>query len=170
MPDGLPVKLAVDFTLNGKPVEVEVATNTVLGDLIRDHFGLQGVKLACSRAVCGACSVLVDGMPRASCSTFAFDVDGCDVRTVEGLEAEDGTLDSVQEAFADQSAFQCGYCTSGMILLTKALLDHDPDPDRETIVEWLSSNICRCTGYTLIIEAVQDAARRRRAAGAGSGR
>jgi aerobic carbon-monoxide dehydrogenase small subunit len=111
--------------------------------------------------VCGSCTVLVDGTPVAACSKFAFQIDGSRVTTVEGLGAG-GALDPVQQAFVDNAAFQCGYCTSGMILLSKALLAHDPDPDRATIVEWLSSNVCRCTGYTQIIAAVEDAARRLR--------
>jgi len=162
---GPSLKLA--FTLDGRPVEIETATSTSLADLLRESFGRTGTKISCSRAVCGACTVLVDGRPTASCATFAFEVEGAVVRTVEGL-AQGETLDPVQAAFADLSAFQCGYCTSGMIMLATALLDSQPDPSRETIVEWISSNICRCTGYTLIIEAIQEAARRRNAAGGGA--
>jgi len=152
------------FTLNGAAVSVSVPTSRTLVDMLRDDLGLRGTKLACSRSVCGACTVLIDGRPAASCATFAFEVDGAEIRTVEGLE-KDGELSPVQAAFADLSAFQCGYCTAGMMMLAESLLEHDPDPSRETIIEWISSNICRCTGYTLIIEAVQDAARRRREAG-----
>lgn len=153
----------LSFTLNGAPVETATATATALADLLRESRDGRGTKLACERAVCGACTVLVDGVPRASCSVFAFEVEGCDVRTVEGLTA-DGNLSPVQAAFADNAAFQCGFCTAGMILLTEALLARDPDPDDATIRDWLSSNICRCTGYSLILEAVRDAARRRREA------
>lgn len=156
--------LALAFTLDGRPVRVETATSTSLADLLREDLGHKGAKLSCSRAVCGACTVLVDGRPTASCATFAFEVEGTEVRTVEGL-AKGGELSPVQAAFADLSAFQCGYCTSGMIMLATALLEAEPDPSRETIVEWISSNICRCTGYTLIVEAVQEAARRRNGTG-----
>jgi aerobic carbon-monoxide dehydrogenase small subunit len=159
--------LVLRFTLNGRPVVRDVPTNRLLADLLRDDLGCTGTKVGCSRGVCGACTTLVDGRPVASCSAFAFQVEGCQVTTIEGL-AKAGTtgaaLDPVQQAFVDHAAFQCGYCTAGMILLTKALLAHEPEPDRETIVEWISSNVCRCTGYALIVEAVEDAVRRVRAA------
>ncbi|KAA2312411.1 (2Fe-2S)-binding protein [Pseudooceanicola sediminis] len=151
--------LRVAFTLNGRETTVETVTSRVLSDLLRDDMNLKGTRVSCGRTVCGACSVLVDGFPRAACSTFAFEVEGRDVQTIEGVEAPDGTLDPVQAAFAAKSAFQCGFCTSGMILLAKSLLATHPDPDRATIIAWISSNICRCTGYELIVEAVQDAAR-----------
>jgi carbon-monoxide dehydrogenase small subunit len=143
------------FTLNDKPCRVVVSARTSLWELLHDTLGLRGTKLACSRAVCGSCSVLVDGVPRASCATFAFEVDGCNVTTIEGIAAAAHPL---VDAFAAGSAFQCGYCTSGMIVLAKSLLDRTPHPDRRTIVEWISSNVCRCTGYEMIIEAIQAAA------------
>ena len=115
--------------------------------------------------MCGTCTVLIDGRPTAACANLAFEIDGTHVRTIEGLEDADGNLDPIQEAFADLSAFQCGYCTPGMIMLARALLDRDPDPDRATITRWVSSNICRCTGYQLIIEAIEEAARRQKAGG-----
>lgn len=157
-------RIDVRFTLNGKETAVSTSTNRVLADLLRDDLHLKGTKIACGRTVCGACNVLVDGTPRASCSTFAFEVDGCSVTTIEGLEQPDG-LDPVQAAFAKKSAFQCGYCTAGMIVLAKGLLAENPDPDRETIREWISSNVCRCTGYQLILEAVEEAAAALRAEG-----
>jgi len=152
-------QVQISFTLNGKTVTGEVATSLLRADYLRDTLELKGVKLSCSRAVCGACAVLVDGLPRVSCATFAFEVDGCSLTTVEGLRNNDGSLGAVQRAFARNSAFQCGYCTAGMITLAHALLLRDSDPDEETIVSWISSNICRCTGYKMIVEAVQDAAR-----------
>ncbi|MCY4395190.1 MAG: (2Fe-2S)-binding protein [Rhodospirillaceae bacterium] len=164
MPDRLDPRFDLSFTLNGAPVDTATTTATTLADLLRDRRDGRGTKLACERAVCGACTVLVDDVPRASCSVFAFEVEGSAVRTVEGL-THDGELSSVQAAFADNSAFQCGFCTAGMILLTEALLARDPDPDDATIRDWISSNICRCTGYNLILEAVRDAARRKREAG-----
>ena len=155
--------LDLSFTLNGTPVSIPTTTAATLADLLRKRRDGRGTKLACERSVCGACTVLVDGVPRASCAVFAFEVDSCAVRTVEGL-APDGELSPVQAAFADNSAFQCGFCTAGMILLTEAMLAREPDPDEAAIRDWISSNICRCTGYSLILEAVRDAARRKREA------
>lgn len=152
-------QVQISFTLNGKAVAAEVPTSLLLADYLRDGLELKGLKLSCSRAVCGACTVLVNGRPRVSCATFAFEVDGCSVTTVEGLLDSDGSPGAVQRAFARNSGFQCGYCTAGMITLAHALLLHNPDPDEETIINWISSNVCRCTGYKMIIEAVQDAAR-----------
>ena len=151
-------EVTVAFTLNGRATARDVPANRVLADLIRRDERLLGTKLACDRAVCGACTVLVDGEPRAACSTFAFEVDGCDVTTIEGL-AEEDRLSPIQEAFLRRSAFQCGYCTPGMILLAAALLRRNPDPDEAEIRRWMSANICRCTGYGMIVEAVRDAAR-----------
>lgn len=149
----------ISFTLNGEPVTVEAPTSAVLAEVLRGEFELTGVKLSCSRTVCGACTVLLEKRPVASCSTFLFQVEGAEVVTIEGL-ADGDALDPVQAAFADNAAFQCGYCTAGMIMLTKGLLARHPNPDRKTIVDWISSNICRCTGYAMIIEAVEDAAKR----------
>lgn len=150
---------AVSFRLNGKDVSVDAPASRMLADVLRDDHRLTGAKIGCDQAVCGACTVLVDGAPAASCATFAFMVDGRSVETVESL-AGDGALSAVQEAFKANSAFQCGYCTPGFIMLATALLRQQPDPDRATIREWLSANICRCTGYQMIVEAVEDAARR----------
>ena len=153
----------IRFTLNGAPAEFNGPAGTPLIDMLREHFGLRGVRLACARGVCGSCTVLINGAPGAACSLFAYRVDGRDVRTVEGL-ADADPPSPVVAAFADHAAFQCGYCTGGMIMLATALLAHDPDPSRETVVAWMSSNICRCTGYGMIIEAVLDAAARLREA------
>ena len=151
-------EVTVAFTLNGRATARDVPANRVLADLIRRDERLPGTKLACDRAACGACTVLVDGEPRAACSTFAFEIDGCDVTTIEGL-AEEDRLSPIQEAFLHHSAFQCGYCTPGMILLAAALLRRNPDPDEAEIRRWMSANICRCTGYRMIVEAVRSAAR-----------
>lgn len=148
----------VGFTLNGVRQELHVRSDEMLIDVLRDRFGLTGTKLACDVGACGACTVLVDGRPMASCSTFAWQADGAQIRTVEGLADADGGLDPVQRAFVDNSAFQCGYCTPGMIMLARALLDADPAPDRAKIRTWMSANVCRCTGYEMIVEAVEDAA------------
>ena len=163
MPDRIGPRFDLAFTLNDATVAASTTTSTTLADLLRQQRDGRGTKLACERSVCGACTVLVDGVPRASCAVFAFEVDSCAVRTVEGL-APDGELSPVQAAFADNSAFQCGFCTAGMILLTEAMLAREPDPDEAAIRDWISSNICRCTGYSLILEAVRDAARRMREA------
>ena len=153
---------AVSFTLNGRPASANAADSTVLVDLLRERYGLFGCRIGCDQAVCGACTVLVDDTPMAACSTFAFEVEGRSVLTVEGLAAPDGTLDPVQQAFLDARGFQCGYCTAGMMLLTRSLLRRHPDPDEPTIRAWLGAGVCRCTGYSAIIEAVQAAARLQR--------
>lgn len=150
------------FRLDGRDRVAAVPPNTALLDLLRERYGLTGVKASCERGVCGACTVLVDGTPAASCSLFAFAVDGSDVETVHGQGSADGqcgtTLGPVQRAFAERAGFQCGYCTSGMIMLTTALLREHPDPDESQIRSWISSNVCRCTGYAMIIDSVRRAA------------
>jgi len=156
-------RIAISLTLNGRALRTEVAPALMLADLVRDQCGLTGTKIGCDQATCGACTVLVNGAPMAACATFAWQADGAAVTTIEGV-AVNGALDPVQEAFKAKSAFQCGYCTPGMILLAKALLAANPAPDRATIRDWLSANVCRCTGYQMIIEAVEDAARRMREA------
>jgi carbon-monoxide dehydrogenase small subunit len=160
MSAAVPEPLAIALALNGRPLRTRVAPAAMLVDLIRDECGLTGTKIGCDQGTCGACTVLIDGVPAAACSTFAWQADGTSVTTIEGLAAQ-GALDPVQEAFKAKSAFQCGYCTPGMILLATALLAAHPAPDRATIRDWLSANVCRCTGYQMIVEAVEDAARRR---------
>lgn len=149
----------VRLTLNGARCSITVPVERTAADLLRDDLRLTGTRIGCSRGVCGACVALVDGVPAATCSMFAFQLDGCTVQTIEGL-AQGGPLHPVQQAFVDQGAFQCGYCTAGMVLLTTALLEQHPRPDRATITEWISSNVCRCTGYAQIIAAVEQAAAR----------
>jgi carbon-monoxide dehydrogenase small subunit len=148
--------MPISLTINGTPRRCEVEYSAVLADVLRDTFGLQGCKVACDQGVCGACTVLVDGEPVAACATFAFVVDGRSVTTVEGL-AQHGVLHAVQASFLENSAFQCGFCTSGMILSIVALLRAHPEPDEETIRDWLGGNVCRCTGYGPIVEAVRRA-------------
>lgn len=152
-------EVPVTLTINGRQRAFALAPNTVLADLLRETCHLKGCKVGCDQAACGACTVLVDGRPVASCATFAFAVDGAAVTTIEGLGRVDA-LGPVQEAFLDAQAFQCGFCTSGMILSVTALLAAHPRPDRETIRDWLGGNICRCTGYRTIVDAVEDAAAR----------
>jgi carbon-monoxide dehydrogenase small subunit len=145
------------FSLDGQDRAAAIAPNTALIDLLRERFGVTGVKASCERGVCGACTVLVDGTPTASCSLFAFAVDGARVETVNGQGSE-SSLGPVQRAFTERGGFQCGYCTPGMVMLTTALLREHPDPSDEQIRTWISSNICRCTGYLMIIESVRRAA------------
>ncbi len=144
----------IALTLNGDQVEASVAAHTLLIDFLRDSHALNGVKRSCDMQVCGACTVLVDGRPMSSCTMLAVDADGASVATIEGLGGPEG-LDPVQEAFLEHGALQCGFCTPGFILATKALLATNPSPSREEIEHHLSGNICRCTGYQKIIEAVE---------------
>lgn len=147
----------VATTINGKEVAHHVPANTLLIDLLRDRAGTKSVKRSCEAQICGACTVLVDGKPFSSCTTLAADIDGASVLTLEGLGTAEA-LDPLQEAFLKFSALQCGYCTAGFILSAKALLDKTPDASREEIIHHLKGNLCRCTGYTKIIEAVVHAA------------
>jgi aerobic-type carbon monoxide dehydrogenase small subunit (CoxS/CutS family) len=149
--------ITVSVTLNGAPRQFTVAPNNVLADVLREHCGLTGCKVGCDQGVCGACTVLVNGRPVAACATFMFAVDGATITTVEGLASGD-VLHRVQEAFVACGAFQCGFCTSGMILSAVALLAEHPDPDEATIRAWLAGNLCRCTGYAPIVAAVREAA------------
>lgn len=150
--------LRVGLTLNDKSVSVEIEPRELLIDVLRDRLRLKGTKRSCDVQVCGACTVLVDGMPVSSCTTLCADVQGRSVTTIEGLGSP-GRLDSVQRAFIAHGALQCGFCTPGMILAVKSLLAQHPDPSDETIRHYLRGNICRCTGYVKIIEAIQDLAR-----------
>ena len=145
----------VTVRLNGVPTELSGANHTMLVDALRAR-GLKGTKVSCDQGVCGSCTVLVEGTPAAACMTPLFVLEGKRVESIEGLTV-DGGLHPVQQAFLECSAYQCGFCTSGMIMLVKGMLDADPDPDRETIVRWLTSNICRCTGYAPIFRAVERA-------------
>jgi carbon-monoxide dehydrogenase small subunit len=135
-----------------------VAARTSLADLLRDGLGLTGTHLGCEHGVCGACTVLLDGSPVRSCIVLAAQVDGRSVTTIEGVAGPCGRLSAVQEAFCATHALQCGYCTPGMVLATHALLAEEPAPDQDQIDEALGGNICRCTGYTQIREAVRLAA------------
>jgi carbon-monoxide dehydrogenase small subunit len=144
--------------LNGKRRELETKDATLLLDLLRD-LGLTGAKPSCEMEVCGACTVLLDGLPVSACTTLAAEADGRRLETIEGLST-DGQLHPVQEAFLEHFAFQCGFCTPGMILTAKALLDQDPSPTRAEVLHWMDGNICRCTGYESIVAAVLSAAER----------
>jgi carbon-monoxide dehydrogenase small subunit len=147
------------FIVNGTVRAVMVADEQTLAELLREQLGLTGCKVGCDQAVCGACTVLVEGVPMTACSTFAVMVEDAAIETIEGLSPR-GRLDPVQQAFAETGAVQCGFCTAGMIMSVHALLRRDPDPDDATIRHWLEAHVCRCTGYNAILDAVRLAARR----------
>jgi aerobic-type carbon monoxide dehydrogenase small subunit (CoxS/CutS family) len=152
----------IQLRLNGGDRRVDVEDQTLLIELVRG-LGLIGTKLSCDMQVCGACTVLLDGRPVSSCTTLAIEADGKPVETIEGL-ADGAKLHPLQEAFIERFAFQCGYCTPGMIVSAKALLDAHPLPDAEKVRHWMEGNICRCTGYQTIVDAVLDAADQMRSA------
>jgi carbon-monoxide dehydrogenase small subunit len=143
--------------INGREHSLELDSATLLLDLLRD-LGLTGAKASCEMEVCGACTVQLDGLPVSACTTLAAELDGRSVETVESLGAHEDDLHPVQRAFLERSALQCGFCTPGMIMTAKALLEHNPDPTREDVVHWLEGSICRCTGYEPIVDAILDAA------------
>lgn len=149
----------VSFNLNGRPVELIAKPLVTLQTVLREQLSFTATKAGCKQGGCGSCTVLVDGEPMMSCLLPAEDVEGKDVMTLEGL-GENGALDPLQEIFFEKFAVQCGYCTPGMILVSKALLDRNPHPSREEIVAALTGNYCRCTGYEPIIQAVEEAGRR----------
>jgi carbon-monoxide dehydrogenase small subunit len=142
------------FGLNGHPVHVEVADDRLLLHLLRDDLDLTGTKEGCSVGVCGLCSVLVDRRLMSACLLPAVFVDGADVTTIEGLAMADGALSPLQDAFIRTGGFQCGICTPGQIVAATALLAEDPTPDGPTTREWMKGNLCRCTGYDQIVEAI----------------
>ncbi|QJY49942.1 (2Fe-2S)-binding protein [Pseudonocardia broussonetiae] len=147
----------VTFSVNGERVSLDVEPRRTLADALREDCGLTGTHLGCEHGVCGACTVLVDGQPARACLMFGVQADGCSVTTVEGLEGEDGELHPLQEAFVEHHGLQCGFCTPGMLMSALHLLDTDPGAGRETIREEMSGNICRCTGYQGIVDAVEAA-------------
>ena len=148
----------MSFLVNDQPVKLTVEPQLLLLDLLRDRLGLKGAKRSCDMQVCGACTVLVDGRPVSSCTYLAFEARNSTVVTIEGLAAEG--LSPLMHAFMENAALQCGYCTPGMVLTAKSLLDVNPHPSVEEIIEYMKGNICRCTGYKKIVEAIQDAAQR----------
>ena len=154
-------KMLATFQVNGEPHEVAFAPHKTLLEVLREELTLTGTKHGCELGECGTCTVQVDGVPILSCLYLAVDAVGKQVRTVEGL-AEDSELDPLQHAFADLGAAQCGYCTPGILLAANALLDANPSPSRDEIKECLAGNLCRCTGYLKIFEAVELAAARMR--------
>jgi len=152
-------RVKLSFKLNGAATQVEVDPSHSLAKLVREQLGLMGTKVSCEAGECGACTVLVNGSAVNSCLILAAEVDGCEVITIEGL-ALGGELDVVQQAFLEEGAVQCGYCTAGMVMAAKGLLIHNPAPSETEILEALAGNLCRCTGYQRIVRAVSSAAAR----------
>ena len=150
--------MLIRFTLNGKKTQVDCASDRRVVDILREDFGLTGTKEGCGSGECGACTILVDDKNRLSCLMLAAQLEGRTITTIEGLAGE-SRPHPIQEAFAKHGAVQCGYCTPGMVLAASALLRRNPDPTREQIREALSGNLCRCTGYQKIVDAVESAAR-----------
>jgi aerobic carbon-monoxide dehydrogenase small subunit len=143
----------VRCTINGRTFDAAVPVRATAAEMLRDQLGLRGTKVSCELQVCGACTIVVDGLPVSSCSTLAVDLDGRDVDTIEGMQRGD-ELHPLQVAFWEHNAFQCGFCTPGFLMMAKALLDETPDPTPEQVRDWLDGNLCRCTGYRPIEEAV----------------
>jgi carbon-monoxide dehydrogenase small subunit len=154
----MPTKI-VNFTLNGKEIDVIAKPLMTLQNLLRDELRYTATKTGCMQGSCGSCTVLIDGVPMMSCILPVEDIAGREVMTLEGL-MENGDLHIIQQTFFETFATQCGYCTPGMIMVSKALLDQNPNPNRQEIVAALAGNYCRCTGYEPIIQAVEEAARR----------
>jgi carbon-monoxide dehydrogenase small subunit len=152
------VRREIRFNLNGEAVAAQVAPHETLVEVLRDAFGLYGARESCGQGLCGCCTVLVNGTAVSGCLYLASLAEAAEIRTIE----ESAELDAVQQAFVEASAFQCGFCTPGFVLMTRQLLDEHPDPDDDTIKHYLSGNLCRCAAYPEIIEAVKLAARKRR--------
>lgn len=157
-------QVTIHFQLNGKPVEVTADPNLRLIDLLRDELHLTGTKEGCGVGECGACTVIMDGKAVTSCLVLAASVEGHSITTIEGV-GEDGKLDPIQEAVLRNHALQCGFCTPGFIMSAKALLDENPDATREEIRRAISGNLCRCTGYEQLIQAIYEAAQELKEAG-----
>jgi carbon-monoxide dehydrogenase small subunit len=151
------MKKPISFILNGERIEVEIEPHLTLLQLLRDELELTGTKEGCGMGECGACTVLLDGRTVNSCIFPALEVEGMSVMTIEGLADAKGGLHPIQKAFVDHGAVQCGFCTPGMVLSAKALLDENPKPTEEEIRNGIAGNLCRCTGYLQIVEAIKAA-------------
>jgi aerobic-type carbon monoxide dehydrogenase small subunit (CoxS/CutS family) len=156
-------KQLVELNVNGEALELAIAPHHTLLEVLREEAGLTGTKHGCEQGECGLCTVLIDGLPQFSCLTLALEAQGSEIRTVEGL-ANGGELSVLQQAYAEKGASQCGYCSPGMLMSAQALLERNPAPTRKEIREALAGNLCRCTGYLAIIDAVELAAARARGA------
>ncbi len=145
----------INLMVNGEKHEIMIEPNALLVNVLRDELGLTGTKYGCGIGQCGGCTVLVNGEPVLSCLTLAVAIDGADICTIEGLAKPDGELDPVQEAFLDHSAIQCGFCTPGMVMMGRDLLNISPAPSEQEIREHIKGNLCRCTGYSSIVRAIR---------------
>lgn len=149
--------MKISIKINGEPKEFDVTPNTLLLNLVRDDMDLTGTKYGCGIGECGACTVHMDGLAVLACMILAVDADGHEVETIEGL-SDGSELHPIQQSYLDEGAVQCGFCTPGFIMMTKALLEETPAPSEQEIREYLKGNLCRCTGYVNIVKAVQTAA------------
>ncbi len=150
--------MKISFDLNGTPTSLEIEARETLAEVLRSRCRLTGVKLSCESQVCGTCTVLIDDLPVSACTYLAYEARDKRVTTIEGLAGGVGRLHPLQQAFLDNFAFQCGFCTPGMILAAKSLLDQNPRPSDEEIIAYMSGNLCRCTGYLGILKAIRQAA------------
>jgi len=160
----------ISFELNGTPASIEIEPHETLAEMLRARFRLTGVKLSCESQVCGSCTVLVDDLPVSACTYLAYEAREKHVTTIEGLAEGVGRLHPLQQAFLDHFAFQCGFCTPGMILAAKSLLDQNVHPTDEEIIAYMSGNLCRCTGYLGIFKAIRRAAAELQGQPQGNGR
>jgi carbon-monoxide dehydrogenase small subunit len=149
-------KMMISLTVNGQPATVLVEPRRSLLDCLRDDLLLSGTRVGCEHGVCGCCNVTVDDQLVRSCLMFAYQADGASVRTIEGVEGADGSLSALQESFCSHHAMQCGYCTPGMVMMLESLLKDNPQPTEDQLVDAMSGNLCRCTGYQQILDAVHD--------------
>ena len=156
-------KRMINLKVNGKEHTLGVGANETLVEVLRERLRLTGTKIGCNLGECGSCTVLIDGEPVLSCLTLAIECEGKEILTIEGLEdPETGELDPIQEAFIENFGIQCGFCTPGMVMTAKALLNRNPDPSEEEIKEAIQGNLCRCTGYTQIVESILAASEKMR--------
>jgi aerobic-type carbon monoxide dehydrogenase small subunit (CoxS/CutS family) len=153
------MKHAINVTINQRPYRAEVEPRKLLSDFIRDDLGLTGTHVGCEHGVCGACTVLLNGAPVRSCLMFAVQANGAELKTVEGLAPSATELHPLQEKFWELHGLQCGFCTPGILLTTEALLKENSDPSENEIREWISGNLCRCTGYQNVVTAIQETAK-----------
>ena len=161
--EAVATKKVIKFKVNGKEQTLEVSANETLVEVLRERLRLTGAKIGCNRGECGACTVLMDGEAVLSCLTLSIECEGKEILTIEGLEdPKTGELDPIQEAFVENFGIQCGFCTPGMVMSAKALLDKNPNPSEEEVKEGIQGNLCRCTGYTQIVESILAAAEKMR--------
>ncbi|ORB30002.1 (2Fe-2S)-binding protein [Mycolicibacterium parafortuitum] len=154
----------IELSVNGQRYEAIVEPRRTLVDVLRHDLGLTGTHVGCEHGICGACTILIDGAPARACLMFAAQAEGCEIRTVESLAHEDGSMNDLQQCFSAHHGLQCGFCTPGFLMLAEGFLAEAPDATREEIREVVASNLCRCTGYQTIVDAIEDCAARRRRA------